>query len=225
MAVILEKPTVDVVKAVGKKFDEENKIFEDALAGLFEHYPTNTNTSDVLLKVLTLNALYSTQIPPYSNRIPTIWEVIDHIVKLDIDVALSQGDENIVEKIADVNVINKHQRNYSFATKYCNWHRPELFPIYDSHVDICLWQMRIDGWVGGFDRQDMYCSYPKFKKIVTIFQDSFLPEKLTYKEIDKYLYYEGGKLLEAIEMKKHAASITESPQSLSASNADEKTKP
>ena len=29
--------------------------------------------------------------------------------------------------------------------------------------------------------------------------DSFLPERFTYKQIDKFLYYEGGKLLSAME--------------------------
>jgi hypothetical protein len=39
--------------------------------------------------------------------------------------------------------------------------------------------------------------YAKFKKIVTEFRDSLLPERFTYKEIDQYLYVEGGKLLAA----------------------------
>jgi hypothetical protein len=39
--------------------------------------------------------------------------------------------------------------------------------------------------------------YSKFKKIVTEFRDSLRPERFTYKEIDQYLYVEGGKLLAA----------------------------
>jgi hypothetical protein len=209
MPVILEKPTVDAVRSADKNFDKENKIIEDALTGLFEHYPKNTKTSDVLLKVLTLNALYSTQIPLYSDRIPTVWKVVDHIVKLGIDPALERGSPDLVFSIARIEIDNNNVHfNYSFATKYCNWHKPEFYPIYDSRVDEYLWQLQNQHYIDHFERQDLK-KYLIFKETVTKFRDSFLPERFTYKEIDKFLYYEGGNLLVAMEKKKQTASTSE----------------
>lgn len=43
-------------------------------------------------------------------------------------------DPDLIEKIANVEIGGKRRRNYSFATKYCNFHRPNVYPIYDSLV-------------------------------------------------------------------------------------------
>jgi hypothetical protein len=211
MTVVLEKPTVNAVKAAGRRFDEENKIVEEALEGLFGHYPKNAKTSDVLLKVLALNALYSTQIPLYGDRIPTVWEVVDHIVQLGIDPVLDLGSPDLVYNIAKIKIRNNVHFNYSFATKYCNWHRPDLYPIYDSHVDEYLWYLANQGLIDSFDRQQLKI-YARFKELVDKFRDSFLPERLTYKEIDKFLYYEGGKLLDAKEKEKKRPAETPESQ-------------
>jgi hypothetical protein len=50
--------------------------------------------------------------------------------------------------------------------------------------------------------------YCEFKKIVTEFRDSLLPEEFTYKEIDQYLYVEGGKLLAAKEEGKQSILVS-----------------
>jgi len=196
MTVVLENPTVDAVGDACKKFDEKNEVVEEALGGLFDHYPKNARTSDVLLKVLALNALYSTQIPLYGNRIPTVWEVVDHIVGLGIDSALELGSPDLVYDIAKIEIRNNIHFNYSFATKYCNWHRPEVYPIYDSRVDEYLWHLQNRGLVSRFDRQELK-KYRRLKEIVVEFQGRNGLEGFNFKQIDKFLYYEGGKLLDA----------------------------
>lgn len=224
MTDVLEKPTVEAVKAAGKTFDEKYRVFEDALKGLLEHYPNNIKTEDVLLKVITLNDLYSTHIPLYGNRIPTVWDVVDHIVKRRIDSDLDSGSTDLVYDIAKTEIQNKVHFNYSFATKYCSWHRQDLFPIYDSRVDEYLWYSQDHGWIDPFKREELKI-YKRLKETITEFQDKCGLGEFNFKQIDKFLYFEGGKLLEAIEKKKHAAIMTESSQSLSESNEDEKTKP
>ncbi|MGD1064164.1 MAG: hypothetical protein ABR860_12950 [Terracidiphilus sp.] len=210
MSIAVEKPTVDAVRATRKKFDEENKIIEDALEGLFEHYPKNVRTSDVLLKVLTLNALYSTQIPLYGDRIPTVWQVVDHIVQLGIDPALDLGSPNLVFNIAKIEIRDKVHFNYSFATKYCNWHRPEFYPIYDSRVDEYLWHLANQELIGHFDRQELKI-YPRLKEIVCEFRDRYGLGDFNFKQIDKFLYYEGGKLLSA-KQKGNELEVSTEPQ-------------
>lgn len=209
MTVALEKPNVDAVKDTGKYFDEKNRVFEDALKGLLEHYPNNIKTADVLLKVITINDLYSTQIPLHSDRIPTVWEVVDHIVDLKIDPALDMGLSDLVFNIAKTEIQSKKiHYNYSFATKYCNWHRQDLFPIYDSRVDEYLWYSQNHGWIDPFKREELKI-YKRLKETITEFQDKCGLGEFNFKQIDKFLYYEGEKLLEAIEKKKQTASTNE----------------
>jgi hypothetical protein len=210
MAIVLEKPTVHAVKDAGDRFDKTNKIIEDALEALFSQFHKNTEPAHVLLKVIALNDLYSTQIPLYGDRIPTVWEVVDHIVDLRIDSALDLGSPDLVYNIAKIEIRNSIHFNYSFATKYCNWQRPEFFPIYDSRVDEYLWHLSSQGLIGHFDRQELK-KYSKLKEIVNEFRDRYGLGDLNFKQIDKFLYYEGGKLLDS-KQKGHELESSAQPQ-------------
>jgi hypothetical protein len=57
----LPRPTVELVKAEGDKFDQEpsTRLGEEALGQLRTQFPRNRDLSHVLLKVLALNKLYS----------------------------------------------------------------------------------------------------------------------------------------------------------------------
>jgi hypothetical protein len=205
MSVVLDKPTIEAVRATGKRFYDENNVIEDALTRLFGHYPKNTEAADVLLKVITLNDLYSTQIPLYGNRIPTVYEVVDHIVKRRIDSDLDLGSTDLVYDIARTDIHNKIHFNYSFATKYCSWHRQDLFPIYDSHVDEYLWYSQDRGWIDSFKREELKI-YKRLKEIITEFRDRYSLQEFSYKQIDAFLFLEGGKLLTAKDKEKQPAA-------------------
>jgi hypothetical protein len=192
----MDKPTKEQMDEVRKKFDLDNKVIESALRQLFDKFPENNDTAQVLLKVISVNSLYSTQIPTYSERIPTIWEVADHIVCRKIDAELDAGSTAIVYDIARIETPTKSVHfNYSFSTKYCSWHKPKLYPIYDSRVDEYLWRFMQSGHLSRFDRQGLKI-YSKLKEIVSEFRDCCGLDDLDFKEIDKFLYVEGGKLLE-----------------------------
>jgi hypothetical protein len=192
---VVTSPTAKDIRGAGVQFDAENKYCEDALTELFRQYPNNTDGSHVYLKVVTLNALYSTQIPIYSNRIPSLADVADHIIKQEIDASLSQGSPDFVNQIASITVDGKdHRYNYSFATKYCSWQRPDTYPIFDSRVNEYLWHLRNLGGLDQFKR-DLLWDYPEFRKIVAEFRDRHGLGEFTFKQIDKFLYREGGKLL------------------------------
>ncbi len=192
------EPTPENVRSACKEFDSWDDNPDPSLRKLFSHFPANVEFSDVLLKVAALNATYSTQIRAVSDRTPTIYDVARHIVSLKIDEALQLGLLEIVEQIAAVSAKgNKHQYNFSFATKYCNWHRPDVYPIYDSRVDKYLWQFRNreSGEPSGFrqfKRKELW-SYPSFKQIVIDFMSHFHLDEFSFKQIDKFLYIEGGK--------------------------------
>ena len=56
--------TIDAegIADAGDEFDHANKMIENALTELVDHFPRNSNASHVLLKVTTINALYYTGI-------------------------------------------------------------------------------------------------------------------------------------------------------------------
>lgn len=200
---ILTAPTAGDVRKAINEFSGWDDEPDPALNLLFADHPKNTNLDHVLLKVVALNSLYSTMIRVNSKLTPTVYDVARHIVDLNIDAILDEGSESLVKEIANTKALaeklNKEkQYNYSFATKYCSFHRPESYPIYDSRVNECLWHLRNLGELRQFKRMELW-EYYTFKKIVTEFRDSLLPERFTYKEIDQYLYVEGGKLLAAKE--------------------------
>jgi hypothetical protein len=128
----LPDPSIEQVMYYLEQWDslEDYHLQEDALDKLFfKLCPENTNISDVILKVSTLNDFYST-------NIFKVYPLAKTIVALDIDVRLKSVDEKLVGNIRKVSGINR--KFYSFATKYCSHHKPLDYPIYDSYVDKVL---------------------------------------------------------------------------------------
>lgn len=114
---------------------------------LFKTYPQNTDLDQVLIKVAALNTFYSTTIFH-----PT--ETAQHICELkDFDERVKAGDLSLVTKLAIFKVkvkskdknkdkVKDEEENskelekhiFSFASKYCSWHNPDAYPIYDNLV-------------------------------------------------------------------------------------------
>jgi hypothetical protein len=192
---IVTKPNRDDIGRAVDEFDHENTDIEEALLDLFRHYPENSSTAHVLLKVTSLNVLYSTQIPLYSVRIPTILDVAHHIVNRQIDSGLRVGSPELIDRIARIQVTDKASRYYySFATKYCSWHNPNSYPIFDSRALHYLCYLRDHGCLDDF-RQGVLWDYPKFKRIVEQFREMNGLGEFTFKDIDKFLYLQGSRLL------------------------------
>ena len=188
---IVIKPSADDIRRADAEFDSENKILEEALRELFEQYPHNTNPAQVLLKVTALNALYSTQIPLYRKNVPTIFDVVDHIVTLGIDSDLKRGDDGLVNRLAKTEVAGKRTfYYYSFSTKYCSWHNPTAYPIFDSRVYGYLCHLVNHRCLDRFKQNDLW-DYPKFKKVIEEFRERNGITDFTFKEIDKFLYHQG----------------------------------
>jgi hypothetical protein len=228
MTIALEKPTVDAVTAACERFDEENRSVEDALKKLFGQYQKNAELSEVLLKVTAVNALYSTQILQYGHKRINVLDIASRIVELGIDPELEKGSPDVVFQIARISVAGKKNAyNYSFATKYCNWHQHSHYPISDARVREYLWNLRSYEWnprdygcLGRFQQKRLW-DYPIFTKIVSEFQRCYGLEDFNFKQIDMFMYYEGGKLLAAKENVKQSASTIESQQNMPEVNEEE----
>jgi hypothetical protein len=156
-----------------------------ALEELFATFPGNVELNDVLLKVAALNSLYAT-------NIYAVFQVAKHIHNLKIDTRLKEQDRTLVEDIAWVQVsADKKRRNYSFATKYCSWHCPEAYPIYDSFVDSLLWRYAVQNSFFGIERlgrNDFWVDYLKFVHTLLAFKDYYSLQQVSLRQIDKFLW-------------------------------------
>jgi len=158
-----------------------------ALQLVFDAWPGNAEMSQVLAKVVTLNRLYSTSILDVHG-------VARHIVSLEIDERLRASDLGLVTRIASfIQSDGKSRYNYSFATKYCAWHNPSGFQIYDKRVDSAIWGYKKDFGFAVFRRYDLR-DYEEFMSIIGRFVEHFRLHEFSRKQLDKFLWIEAASL-------------------------------
>lgn len=154
---------------------------EKVLADIFTKYPNNTTLAEVILKVNLLNAFYST-------GILDVVTVARHIVKQHVDTDIQNGNVAVIDKIARVKHNGKCWNHFSFATKYCSFHQPQKFPIFDSFIAECFSQLSKNNYFQKeFSKQTIRNSYSNFK----FFYDEFINKEALpkdYKEVDRYLW-------------------------------------
>jgi hypothetical protein len=192
-----ELPTLDGVTKARKRFDNENKTIEDALTDLFAKYPSNASEAQVLLKVITLNDLYSTQIPTRAPDRPNVFDLAERIPSLKLDQAFKDGSLEIVNVISTAQFPGKrHINRFSFATKYASWHRQDLYPMWDRNVQkylTCLRDLHRDDWnkfSGGF-RLSPDWGYPEFHAMMARLRDHYGLKVVPFKDLDKFLWLHG----------------------------------
>lgn len=181
-------PTSKQVEYYLKKWQGlENYVNQEhALDKLFiDLCPKNTCIEDILLKCSVLNDFYST-------NIFDIHTMAKHILSLDIDERLANGDLTLVNDIANINVgkDNKHHFFYSFATKYCSHHQPKMFAIYDNYVDKVLKHFRKVKKLCQFKNDDLK-DYKFYVNMIREFQEVFNLKGYNLKQMDQYLWQLG----------------------------------
>ena len=148
---------------------------------LKELCPKNETIEDILIKSLALNKFYST-------RIYSIFPVAKHILELNIDSRLLEGEVSLVDELKTVKIQGESHKFYSFASKYCSHHKPEDFPIYDNYVAKVLRHFRnIDKFV---QRKDLK-TYTNFVEALDCFKNYYELNRFSRKEIDRYLWLLG----------------------------------
>ena len=182
----IPRPTEKEVNKYLQKWDSlENYVLQEkALNKLFfETYPKNNDINDILIKASSLNDFYST-------NIFSIFPVAKHILELNIDKRLENGDTTLVNDIAKIKINNVDKNFYSFATKYCSHHYPEVFPIYDSFVEKCLIYFYKKDKFYDFSKEDLK-DYTKFKNVLINFKKYYDIDNYNLKDIDRYLWQLG----------------------------------
>ena len=161
-----------------------------ALDALFSAYPKNTCSWQVLLKVTVLNALYKT-------RIMNVYPVVETILGVGrkLDSLISRGDPAAVDlmKMVKFEKRDKTINFFSFASKYCHFHKPDRYPIYDQYVDAALRKLRREKKLSfGTDALNRE-AYAPFKSVI----DSFIgryANGCSYDAVDKFLWRRGKEL-------------------------------
>lgn len=183
MTIVLPEPSLELAESMISEFDRGNQALEEGLAQLIARFPRNEDLGHVLVKVAAINTLYGTQIRGVFN-------VAKLIESRGIDPLLEMGSVEAVKAIERVTYGEKSRSIYSFATKYCNWHRQKKYPIYDSRVSFCLLIYKRQYKFHDFD-YDTLRQYEKFLEVVDAFRKQFRLESLSYKQFDKFLYQLG----------------------------------
>lgn len=182
----IPKPTKKEVIKYLKLWDSlENYVLQERSLDklFFETYPKNEVIEDILIKASSLNDFYST-------NIFSIFPVAKHILKLNIDNRLKNGDETLVNDIANIKINGKEKCFYSFATKYCSHHFPTIYPIYDSFVEKILLYFNKKDKFSVFKKEDLK-NYKKFKQVLIDFKKFYEIDEFNLKDIDRYLWQLG----------------------------------
>ncbi|HEX5168927.1 MAG TPA: hypothetical protein VFW11_07120 [Cyclobacteriaceae bacterium] len=126
----MTKFDVALKKYLGIFADQEMYFVNDLRnLELFGNIPLNVNEEDVRTKISALN---DTDIRQLSVQ----EDMIHHILDLKIDDRLKQGDPSLVDDIAKLLVKGQTHHLLHFASVYCNFHKPDAFPIFsDQHLE------------------------------------------------------------------------------------------
>jgi hypothetical protein len=97
---------------------------------LFAKCPSNQTEEDIRTKISAISDDMEVK------QLPNRDDLINHILKLNIDDRLNKGDLSVVEDIAHAKINGTVHNLLHFASLYCNLHKPDVFPIYsDQHHD------------------------------------------------------------------------------------------
>ena len=113
------------------KFKHEEGYFVRDLENIrfFSEYPDNTKMDSVMLKLSAINH-------HDIEKLSVIRPMADHIVSLNIDPKIQLHDLSVVEDIARLSFHGKTFYLLNFASIYCNYHKPGVFPIFsEQHMD------------------------------------------------------------------------------------------
>ena len=92
---------------------------------LFKKTPGNKDAEDIRVKVSAVNDKEISDLGILEN-------VVGHIQNLNIDDRLKKNDLTLVEDIANLSVGARAHRVLHFASVYCNFHKPDNYPIYSE---------------------------------------------------------------------------------------------
>ena len=195
----LKNPTKEFIAEILELYSEENELNLNLLK-LFKTFNDDKNKYDVLIKVASLNKIYSTAIV---NINPVVKQINEISRLTETNPKTITEYVELVDKISKVNWKNNKGENFernnlSFSSKYVHFLSDYKTPIYDSYIWII-----IKGYLGQKNNQKISFENPKnfkeFYKVFDKFKKDLDLEHYSNYEIDKFLWQYGKKLISEIE--------------------------
>lgn len=155
---------------------------------LFEKTPLNTNADDIRTKISAIN--------DDEIRKQTLMEdMTTHIHNLKIDDRLKRGDLTLVEDIANITSHGKSYNLLHFASVYCNYHKPDVYPIY-SEQHFAFYQQYVKTFALPLDPEKLH-TYPVFSEALNdLLTRTNLKGKMNYLHVRKFGWLYMEKVLE-----------------------------
>jgi hypothetical protein len=170
-------PTSAAIETACTAFDP---LYEEALADLLNAFPRNNKLPQLLIKVVALNRLYSTQILGVEN-------MARHMATIaNLDARLADGDPHVVDEIAGFS-IGSRTWHFSFATRFCSWHNPDAYPVQDARVDRYLSLLNEQQPFARFLRDPRWTA-TTFLHDMSSLRSTFHLEHCSFKDIDKFIW-------------------------------------
>ncbi|HNW99789.1 MAG TPA: hypothetical protein PLE74_03235 [Candidatus Cloacimonadota bacterium] len=181
----LKTPTVALIEEYFTKFKENERYYkaDKAIMALIEQFPHNNDIEHILLKVVTINSLYNTNI--YAT-----YQLAQHIHNINIDNRLEHNESSLVAEISRISLNGKAKNLISFASKYCSFHKPCYFPKCDSFVKRLLCAYRNQDQKVKFKNAEIN-DYASFKGIIDSFKTEYGLQRISYNKLDKFLWLYG----------------------------------
>lgn len=185
-------PNENLIKKEISNWENEPFYFvpEEVLCKIFKNYP-NDRFENVLRKCFFLNSVYGTRVSADDLKEISMYINKNHqILKTKFD----NGDPSIVMNLT-FEVGEKN--NYSFATKFCSFSKPELYPIYDSLVSNVLKNYKTyqsDKKLSrlfkdvDYTKVDDLKKYETFRKVIDLLIEK---SNSSYKDLDHFLWFYG----------------------------------
>lgn len=166
------------------KGPNEYNYREMALDNLFTKMSTdNKNIEDVLVKMAALNELHNI-------GIKVSFLFAKYITKLDVDSRLKVGDITLVRDIQKDYKGSKTKKYLAFASKYCSYHKPKEYPIYDEYMESILKYFRNKDNFSDFEDDDLL-DYIKYKGILIDFKKYYKLGKFDLRKLSHYMWLLG----------------------------------
>jgi hypothetical protein len=160
---------------------------------LFEQTPSNTTADDIRMKISAIN-------DDEIRKLTLMEHMVSHILNLKIDDRLKQGDLTLVEDLAKVPSQGKSYHMLHFASVYCNFHKPDIYPIY-SEQHFAFYRQYIKTFSLTLDSQKLD-TYQVFSSALNdLLAHAGLKGKMNYLHIRKFGWLYADKVLEEAGIK------------------------
>jgi len=176
-----------------KRFEEKYSEIDSLLEMLFKVYRYNTNYSEVLAKVLAINTFYNTRVAGKE-----IAKLTSHIISIDnLDEMLNKGELAAYQKVSETPEDIKNA--FVFASKYCHFHNPKMYPIFDSKSRMTIYYINKEtSFIEAFN-QNALLEYSFYKDCLDnlietceedlrMYYDKESGRDYRYKKIDEFLW-------------------------------------